>query len=321
MPLLKRIISRILPEKYAYNPRNISLHFHQFNQHLSQNDLGGAIQFYETLSSGEQTLLVEAVSEIVQDDTFFDAWFDDGNGPPLSALLRGAVLVKRAWFHRGGGRGEDVTQDKWQKMEAALDQAIESLKSILYDPVYGREANARCIRAAKGLGLSWDQLDILLENIRSNQKHHVFGEIDYLVASCKKWLGSDEKMFEHAFSAMAEYPGSAAMGCLLAAAHFERLFYIDHFEGDAALAAQYQSDQKILSEIRAASQRLLRKSEPGAPEHIFAHNVFACAFYNFDLHQDAKAHFLHIGEQITPYPWRYFFADDIQRAYTLAMRT
>lgn len=320
MAFLSRLFSRILPEKYAYNPRNISEHLNPFNEHLRDNDREGAIKFYEALAPSEQTLLIEAVSEVVEDDAFFDEWHNSGDGPPLAALLRGALLVKRAWAHRGSGRGEEVSEQSWRLMENALDQAIESLKPILYDPFYGREANARCVRAAMGLGLGWDQLNILLDNIRYGQKHHLFGEIDYLVSSCKKWLGSHEQMFEHAFSAMVDFPDSPTMGSLIAAAHFERLMYFERFDGDAASTSKYRGDKKVLSEIRSASKRLLRNSEPGAPEHIFAHNVFACVFYDFELHQDAKPHFEHMGDQITPYPWRYFSAEEIQKAYTLAMR-
>lgn len=321
MALLGKLVSRILPQKYAYAPFNISLHIRPFNDLLRSGDTEGAVNFYKSLSASERTLLVEAASEAISSDDFFDDWYDAGNGPPLAGLLRGALLVKRAWFYRGGGRGKDVSEQQWQNMEGALVKAVNSLKPLLGDPAYGTEANARCIRAAKGLGLSWDELDTLLENMRQDGKLHLYGEIDYLVASCEKWLGSHDKMFEHAFAVAARYPHSPEAGAMMAAAHFERLLYYAAFDQDGAKAESYITDAKVLGELRTASRRVMSASSHDHPDYIVAHNIFAAAFYYFDCIADAKPHFDHMGEQVLPYPWRHFSADDIQEAYTKAMRT
>lgn len=320
MALFGKLVSRILPQKYTYVPFNISLHIRPFNDLLRSGDTKGAITFYESLSATEQTLLIEATSEAISSDDFFDDWYDGGNGPALSGLLRGALLIKRAWFHRGSGRGKDVSEAGWKGMENALRQAIESLKPILHNPIYGCEANARCIRAAKGLGLSWDQLNILLENMRQGGKLHLDGELDYLVACCEKWLGSHDKMFEHAFSVVARYPHSPETGAVMAAAHFERLFYYAVFDQDVAKTESYMTDAKVLGELRTASRRLMSASSHDHPDYIVAHNIFAGVFYYFDCVADAKPHFEHMGEQVLPYPWRHFSADELQLAYTHAMR-
>jgi len=321
MSIFQKLTSRILPYKRIFAPKSISLHFHPFSELLRQAETQQATTLYLQLEPAEQSLLVEAVSEVVQEDTFFDDWYDEGKGSKLAGLLRGALLTKRAWYYRGGGRGSDVSEDSANLMYDALDRAIETLKPLLYDPIYAREANARCIRVAKGLGLSWDQFAILQANIRDDGDYNLVGELDYLVVSCEKWLGSHQQMFDHAFDAVATFSHAPEMGCLVTAAHWERHMYFERFEGDAQKAESYKLDPKVLREIVNASDRLLRDPTVSDQRHIIAHNIFAGVLSEFNRFDLAKPHFVHMDEQVFPYPWRHLLPEQLQDWHNKAMRT
>lgn len=316
----KRLISSILPEKRAFIPYNISLHFSAFNDLLRQGKTEDATAFYLKLAPAEQSLLIEAVSEVVQEDTFFDEWHDEGNGPALAGLLRGTLLTKRAWHYRGRARSEDVSEEAWEKMGSALDTAIDTFKPLFHDPIYGREASARCIRAAKGQDYDWDQIDFLHKNIRREGGHSLIGELDYLVASCEKWLGSHQKMFDHAFDTVGHYPLASEVGCLIAAAHWERLMFLERFDKDKKAAKAYASNPKTLKEITNASARILRNADAGDQRFMIAHNIFAGVLSDFARFDLAKPHFTLMKQQVLPYPWRHGGPFTLQVSHTIAMR-
>jgi len=249
--------------------------------------------------------LVEAICESIEQDEYFDSWIADSDDADLPHLLRGATLLKRAWIYRGGGRGEEVTEDRFDRMGDALEKSLDSTVRILEHDAFGSEASARTIRTLMGLRDEWDELDEVHDVMRGFDKPNFFGELNYLIASCEKWLGSHEKMFDFARSTTRAFPDHPAFGALVAAAHWERHMHYERFEENEELAATYLTNKAVLMEVTSLSKRLLSEPSKEPYSDLLAHNIFAAFFGEADQYELARPHFNRIGHHIMRYPWEF----------------
>jgi len=210
MKLLKTLKLALTPRRYEYNAENLHPNARKFLELFDAGDISAAEQLYYVETPIERIYLLEAISDMVAQDDFYDNWFNQSNGPPLSCLVRGALLTKRA--------------------------------SILDDPDLGQDAASYLIRVLMGLNAEWAQIDEVLAIMRSRPEPHLMGELNYLIASCEKWLGSHEKMYQSAHNAIEAYPEHPEIGALQAVAHWERLLYYDFFNNDEAGSLAYRQN-------------------------------------------------------------------------------
>jgi len=287
---------------------------------LQQGQYEKVLEAFDGLPPAQISLLVEAVSSVIVQDDLLDDWFNNSNGPSVACLLRGAILLKRAWVYRGWGRGFEVTEDRIEKMYEALGRSLRSLTPIMDDPDYGSEACARLIRVHKGLSANWEDIDAIHQQMRSFGHCNMIGEVHYLIASCEKWLGSHDKMFEFAIETATNHPEFPELGALVAAAHFERHMYWNIFDDMPEQAKQYRTDKDNIDQITEFRDRLLTHYEPGKEEHILAHNIFAAAYCEFEKYELATPSFLCIGPKVMAYPWAHFWQEGLQSGYNEAMK-
>jgi len=278
------------------------------------------LEVFDGLSPAQISLLVEAVSSVIVQDELLDEWFDNSNGPALACLLRGAILLKRAWVYRGWGRGHEVSEDSFERMYKALGTSLRSLTPIMDDSIYGSEACARLIRVHKGLSADWDDIDAVHTQMRSFENCNMIGEVHYLIASCEKWLGSHDKMFKFAINSAAQYPEYPELGALVAAAHFDRHMYWDRFDENHEEAIRYRADPNILEEIIEFRDKLLSQYETDKEEHVLAHNIFAAVACEFEKFELATPSFMCIGQKVMAYPWAHFWEEELQSGYIKAMK-
>lgn len=316
---MKNLLKKILPSRVKFDTRLLHPAVSSVVQNLQDRNYQAIETAFDGLSIAEISLLNEGVSDIIQQDDLLDHWFDEGNGPPLAALLRGTILRKRAWFYRGSGGGDEVGEEKFAKMFEVLRDARRSLSPILDHPQYGSEACARMINVYKGLQEEWEDIDEILKQMWSFGEINLTGEIHYLIACCEKWFGSHRKMFRFAEKRIAAHPEHPELGALMAAAHYERHMFAERFDENQMEADKYRENPNHLNEITQLRDKLLAVSEPGKPEHILAHNIFAGVASGFFVYQIATPSFLQIGERFTPYPWIYMDDDFLPYAHKTSM--
>ncbi|VAV91147.1 hypothetical protein MNBD_ALPHA06-1382 [hydrothermal vent metagenome] len=318
--LIHDIVAKAWPTAYRRNALFLHPLVREFYQLLEEDNKSNALELFNSLEPSSQCLLVEALSELIPDDTFFDAFFDNGNGPSMACLLRGSLLLKRAWVYRGRGCGREISSTNYDNMQTALIKAYQSFDFILEDPSLGQEACARSIRVLMGLSDGTrKEIHAVHAQMRTTPRPHLLGEINYHLACCEKWGGSHEEMFLHARKTSRNSDTDPQMGALMAAAYWEKHMFIERFDEDEEQAAAYRSNQAMIYEVQTLSEKLLVVEPPEQDMYIVAHNVFAaffCEVSRFDL---ARPHFQLLNQRLIRYPWEFFFAEDLQYMYNRSM--
>ena len=316
---MRKFIRKLFPIIYEANPHGLHPRVGPVLQGLLQRDYEKVQGAFAGLSPAEISLVTEGVSELIHQDDLLDHWFNDSNGPALAGLLRGTILLKRAWVYRGWGRGTEVSEDAFERMYGALRTALSSLTPVIDDPVYGSEACARLIKVYMGLNATWEELDPLLEKMWSYENINLMGEVYYLIASCEKWLGSHDKMFRFAESRAAQASQHPELGALMAAAHFERHMYWERFDENQAEADAYKNNIIYKEDLIDFRDKLLKVYSPDNPNHILAHNIIAGVASEFGLYSVATPSFMAMNKRITPYPWDFLGDAFLQHSYNEAM--
>jgi hypothetical protein len=319
MNFFTKITELLTPKRYGYYPENLHRQALPFLAHLNAGDLKSALSLFQQVTPEGRPYLVEALSDLVTEDDFYDKWFDNSNGPEEICLLRGALLLVRAWHYRGWGRGEDVDQAAGEKMHETLKAAESSLLPLLELPDYGQNAAARLIRISMGLEEPIEQTQIYLKRLREFERPHMFGEHNYMVAVCKKWSGSHQEMFEFARATIKHYDQHPHMGGLIALAHFERQLFFDNFDEDKIGGEAYRADKTVLNEVLVQSERLLALKQTAALENVFAHNATAAFFADRDDFERAEPHFKAMRKRVTRFPWSFYYPSFLHEAYNVSM--
>ena len=315
---LKRLITRILPERYELSPFKVHPSIRHIWNALENGEIDPVIDTYMSLDGPTQSLLLEAMTSIISEDNYLDKWQDHARSDKEIALFRATLLLNRAWFYRGGGRGNEVSEDAYQKMFDLLDISIEILKPLLEHPFLGQEACAQAINVLMGLNGNLNDITYVHVQMRANTGWHFRGELNLLLASCEKWLGSHDAMFTHARQTADTASQAPQMSALIAAAHFERHMYRKRFDENASAAKAYQENKDTLAELEFHSKHVLAVTDQDTAEHIYAHNVFAGTFSEFGRFDLARPHFDVIGQRTTTYPWSYFWEEEVQAFYNKA---
>jgi len=315
---LKRLMMRILPERFELSSFKVHPAIPHIWNDLQNGQIDTLIELYTGLDAANKTLVLEAITNIISEDSYFDKWQKHERCDKEIALSRATLLVKRAWFYRGAGRASEVNDDAFERMFDLLDISIELLKPLLEHPFLGQEACAQAITVLMGLNENWDDINYVHETMRTNTGWHLRGELNFLLVSCEKWLGSHDAMFAHARNTIDQARHAPHMSALIAAAHFERYIYFERFDGNAAAAKAYKENKDVLAEIEFHAKHVLAVTDQETAEHIYAHNIFAGTFSAFGRFDLARPHFDAIGQRTTAYPWTYFWEEEVQAFYNKA---
>jgi hypothetical protein len=311
---LRNVLDRIAPELCEFNPFNLHPQVGEAAAYCDQRNWRELGRLYESLDHYQTHLITEGLSEIIKDDGFFDSWCEKSRGYYLPHLLRGTLLLKRAWVYRGGGRAHEVEGQRWPKFFDALESSFESLTAAMNSNPAISEAPARAIRTLMGLSAEWEDIDEMYARLRATGEPNFCGEINYLIASCEKWLGSHDKMFEFARRTYSNDAHPSFAG-LIAEAHQERHLYISRWDDDDDAAETYLSSESVHAELTAASQYLLAHTQDRPIfETIEAHNYFALIFSLGENHAQAAAHYAAIGKGLSLHPWE-FYTNEFLNSY------
>ena len=98
---LGKLVDRIAPEIFEFNPYNLHPQVATAVAYCDGRQWRELGRLYESLDHFQTHLITEALSEIIKDDAFFDEWCEKSRGYNLPHLLRGSLLLKRAWVYRG----------------------------------------------------------------------------------------------------------------------------------------------------------------------------------------------------------------------------
>ena len=318
----RNLIDRILPELYEFNPFNLHPKLATAVAYCNARQWRELSSLYENLDHFQAHFITDGLAHLIKDDTFFDGWCEKNRGYYLPHLLRGALLLKRAWIYRGYGRGEDVTDARAIKFYDTLEISFAELTAAANLDQEKSEASALAIRALMGLGGDWSDIDSAYQRMRKPGEFNFTGEINYLVASCEKWHGSHEKMFAFSRRTYANNSHPAVAG-LIAEAHHEKYMYLAAFEEDEDAAIAYLDDETVGTELLEASRRLIDGTTDSARyETLEAHGYFAMIFSLAKRFDHAEIHFETIGQSITHQPWDFYDIDFLNhsRRKSLARR-
>ncbi|MEP1230750.1 MAG: hypothetical protein ABJG88_08750 [Litorimonas sp.] len=319
MSLFKKIKTALTPKLYAYDPEHLHPKARNFLELCNSAQYQDASDLFYAEPRNERTYLLEAVNAMVEQDDFYDAWFNNSNGPPLSCLLRGSLLTQRAWHYRGYGRGEEVSDANVDLMHQCLNKAYNSLVPILRGEHLGQDSCAKIIRVLMGLNAEWEQIDEALAILRSFGGPHLLGEMNYLIASCEKWLGSHDKMYQSAHDACELYPNNPDITALYATAHWERQLHYDVFEKNETDAEAFRNNPDILTDMTYRSKHLLKLGVGREGQFVIAHNLYAAFFCERGEWDLAQPHFAKMKTRISVYPWEFYEDDFLHRAYNISM--
>lgn len=317
MSLLSNLKSKLF-QTHKYSSAGLYPDVAAFSQHINARNYGAAEALFNSASKIERSYFIEAVSDMFADDHVFDDWVETESA--IAKLFQGAHLTKRAWYYRGGGKGEDVGENAGDMMQNLLGKAHNILVPIAADEELGQEAAAKLIRISMGLGDNLSEIANMHKMLRQFDRPHFFGELNYLIASCKKWGGSHDAMFGAAQSAIDCYSEHPEMGGLMAAAHWERHLYYTGFDRDEAAGAAYLKNRKIFDEVNNLGNKLLRSPQTKGYEAVAAHNIYSIFYCDRDLWRHAKPHFVDMNLRFTRYPWECYNDSFLKAARKISMR-
>ena len=319
MLLFNKIKTALMPKLYTYDPEKLHPKARLFLGLCNAGHYQDASHLFYAETTHERTYLLEAVSDMVAQDDFYDEWFDNSNGPPLSCLLRGYLLAQRAWHYRGYGRGEEVSDENANLMYETLKKAYNSLLPIISDQEIGQDACAKLIRVLMGVNAEWEQIDEVLTSLRGYETPHLFGELNYLIASCEKWLGNHDKMYRCAHDACELYPNDPTITALHAVTHWERQLYYDIFDKNEREGNEYRNNADILKDMTYRSKHFLKSSNAEQSQSVPAHNFYAAFFCDRGEYDLAQPHFAKIKTRVVAYPWSFYEDKYLHQVYNISM--
>ncbi len=272
---------------------------------MQSNEWKGFENFYVNLPHGEKHLALQAISQKYNNkEGVFDPWIQDHKEEHIPNLFNGAHLMALAWEYRGYGKGEEVTEDRFELFFETLNRAYDALAKAKVNGPQNSEVISRMIRVLMGLQATWEDIDWGLSQLDSYEKPNLYGYLNYLIASCEKWHGSHDKMFEFAKQYSSKNIGYGYMLALIPSAHIERWLYMSWWENIPAQADTYFQRPEVKEELLSADEMFANNySHTDISFNLYAHNLFAYSLYRAGEYKLAQEHIKASAKRLTPYPW------------------
>lgn len=308
--LFKFVFNLFNPNYINYCNSNAFKYEFDYHWLIKQKDYNDFISKVSKLEYSEQIQLISAINTRYEKQAApYDNWDSETEDHYIVHLLKGCHLITRAWYFRGGGTADTVDDDSAMNFIHCLNEASNCLLEASDLPDANGHAYANLI--AVGLGHS-DELPVLLDhvfNMRAKDKAaglvpNLEGHRLYLNASCEKWLGSHDQMFEFARQYSSIDAGHGYMSCLLCHAHLQMWLYHKVFEQDDEAADSYFDQSNVKEELATAHHWFMDNYDDTATGfNLTAHNMFAGLLQWSNQHDLAPIHFEKMGKQALEDPW------------------
>ena len=237
---------------------------------------------------------------------------EDGEAADLLALL-GRTLIVRAWQVRGSGPAATVSRDSFDTFGSLLAESDDVLVAALERVPHHPAAATFRLTTARGLGATSDEWWARFETARRERGTLFPAHVDMMNGLCRKWYGSDERMFEFARSVAAKAPAGDPVSAILPLAHAEYLCSLRMSgrpaKGPSArrlLAREWRAD---VDAVAAASRRWCGDGTGPVPAHpadVTAHNLFGWFLGVSRRHRDqGRWHLQQAAGRMTGPPWSY----------------
>ncbi len=222
----------------------------------------------------------------------FKAWLTQYNSSHFANACLGIVYIDLAWYARGGGYANTITEVSGRIFKINLLSARHHLEKAYSLDQSDAAVPAKLITVATGLGLDRNEMERQFQRaISADPTDHqaYFNKLMYLMP---KWLGSKEEMFSFARESVRKAPPKTRIPMVLPVAHWE--MYL-RSEGDAS----YFRDPKIWKEVKEVYQTVT-KSFPGANSTL---NWFARTAYLAGDYDTAREELKKIGDHWDKDAW------------------
>jgi tetratricopeptide (TPR) repeat protein len=221
-----------------------------------------------------------------------NAWLTYQNSSHFANACLGIIYINYAWYARGSGFANTITEEGGRLFEERLLTAKDYLEKAYSLDQSDPNVPAWLITVAMGLGLEREEMEkqfkrAILADPTDHQAY--FSKLMYLMP---KWLGSKEEMFLFARdSAKKAPPGSRISGVLLTA-HWEMYFR-------SGENRSYFRDPNIWKEMKEVYQTLTKSF----PEAKTTHNWFARTAYLAGDYEVARRELKIIGDDWDKNAW------------------
>ena len=219
-------------------------------------------------------------------------WLTQHNSSHFANACLGIVYIHLAWYARGGGYANTVTEESGRIFKINLLSARHHLeKAYSLDPS-DPSVPAKLITVAMGLGLERSEMEKQFQRaiLADPTDHQAYStKLTYLMP---KWLGSKEEMFSFARESVRKAPPKSRIPAVLATAHWEMY---DRSGEDAS----YFRNPNIWKEMKEVYQTVARSF----PEEKRTHNWFARTAYLAGDYDTAREELKKIGDDWDKGAW------------------
>ncbi|MEM9796583.1 MAG: hypothetical protein AAF919_08845 [Pseudomonadota bacterium] len=270
---------------------------------LAAEDWPGLLVLYDKLTPQSRMHLVQGLGMVHPLDIPLPS---EADSPGIAAII-GGMQVDLAWRERGYGRGDEVTEDRFERMYARLQTAEHLLTSAA-----GRRGDDPCvqgwlIRCNTGLGGDPERAANLAAKLSANKARCLQAAHHHITYEQAKWFGSQPRMWAAIEQWTDPLPSPAWLG-LIARGHIEDWLWLVAMRDDEREAARHEArmeDPDYFDELNALDDRfwdLLDAVGPIDPAELrFAHNQFATLFQLVYRLGRARPHVEAVGA--TPARW------------------
>lgn len=179
-------------------------------------------------------------------------WVKREPGSSEAHLMRAEALARRGYDVRGSDTFDTVSARDAGTFATLTERArISYLEAARLDPDDPAPwAGLLLTGTSLGMPLS-EAWELYAEAAERHPGNWVAAEA-MLRATCRKWGGSHEVMFEFAREAAEGAPLGDPRNALIALAHFERWMYFAWFDDDRGAGARHCADPGVQAEVEAA---------------------------------------------------------------------
>jgi hypothetical protein len=266
--------------------------------HLQKGDFESVEEIMHSISDVEHLdLVLAAASDWPGRPNWIEQWPNLRPNSRWARLVRGIHGTRWAWEARSGLLAVHVQEDAWPLFFQRLAGARDDLNAVDSAPLRQSITQARMIRVLMGLQMPEELMQQRFEAATLLAPYLRTAHFAYFTTICKKWGGSDERMFAFARDCAQR---SSCHASLIAAAHIEAFMGID----DANVRARYFRDPLVTQEIVAAFEHF--QGYQAQPGKMIGANFFAMALVFCNQLPLAKQAFAQTADFIAEVPWQYF---------------
>ena len=219
-------------------------------------------------------------------------WLTQYNSSHFANACLGMIHINYAWYARGGGFANTITEEGGRLFKERLLTAKDYLERAFSLDPSDPNVPANLITVAKGLGLERKEMERQFQRaILADPTNHqaYFAKLEYLMP---KWHGSKEEMFLFARESAKKAPLNSRISGVLLTAHWEMYFR-------SGENRSYFGDPNIWKEMKEVYQTLTKSF----PEAKTTHNWFARTAYLAGDYKVAQEELKIIGEDWDENVW------------------